>query len=125
MVQQLTKQIQWRHVSSQKNLTDLLSRGVSPDKLSLSELWWSIRWSGQFFLKETKYSNRNVSAADTSDGLSKELKNCNKNYYTNCISVFTISVLPFMSHIIDPSNNCRKVAHILGINFRLIFIVGK
>lgn len=39
-IQQATDINNWRHVSSEENPADLISRGCSPNKLINSELWW-------------------------------------------------------------------------------------
>lgn len=39
-IQRLTESFIWRHVSSEENAADPLSRGVSPDKIQCCELWW-------------------------------------------------------------------------------------
>ncbi|XP_072403037.1 uncharacterized protein [Diabrotica undecimpunctata] len=40
-VQTLTSSCDWRHVSSKDNPADLVSRGISPYELEVSNLWWS------------------------------------------------------------------------------------
>lgn len=40
-IQRLTKISQWRHVSSDQNAADIISRGCNPDKLLDCSLWWS------------------------------------------------------------------------------------
>lgn len=39
-IQQLTNIIDWKHVSSQENPADPLSRGIMPDALHKLDLWW-------------------------------------------------------------------------------------
>ncbi|GFV00785.1 uncharacterized protein TNCV_1386001 [Trichonephila clavipes] len=45
---------QWRHVPSNQNPVDLISRGVDPDKLLNRELWWN----GPEFLSGSDYPNK-------------------------------------------------------------------
>ncbi|XP_075210163.1 uncharacterized protein LOC142317482 [Lycorma delicatula] len=48
-VQDLTKECTWHHVSSASNPADMVSRGVTPQKLITNELWWH----GPSWLTET------------------------------------------------------------------------
>lgn len=65
-IQQLTREDQWRHVSSKDNPADLISRGLSPDKLMKNNLWFY----GPIFLhgKEShwpkKFSKETQAATD-------------------------------------------------------------
>lgn len=47
-IQQLTPHCTWRHVPTKSNPADLLSRGISPQNLKSSTVWWY----GPSFLKE-------------------------------------------------------------------------
>ncbi len=49
-VQEVTRPEQWRHVESEQNPADCLSRGLSPTELLSHELWWN----GPLWLKSTK-----------------------------------------------------------------------
>ncbi|GFU45606.1 uncharacterized protein TNCV_4494551 [Trichonephila clavipes] len=40
IIQELTESDFWKHVNSENNPTDILSRGISPDKIQHCELWW-------------------------------------------------------------------------------------
>ncbi|GFX60305.1 integrase catalytic domain-containing protein [Trichonephila clavipes] len=40
IIQELTESDFWKHVNSENNPTDILSRGISPDKIQNCELWW-------------------------------------------------------------------------------------
>jgi len=40
LIQEETASVTWRHVPSQYNLADLISRGIEPKTLSTSTLWW-------------------------------------------------------------------------------------
>lgn len=39
-IQSLTSANEWRHVASGQNPADILSRGLTPNQLNLSSLWW-------------------------------------------------------------------------------------
>ncbi|GFT16534.1 integrase catalytic domain-containing protein [Trichonephila clavipes] len=40
IIQELTESDFWKHVNSENNPADILSRGISPDKIQHCELWW-------------------------------------------------------------------------------------
>ncbi|GFU45635.1 integrase catalytic domain-containing protein [Trichonephila clavipes] len=40
IIQELTENDFWKHVNSENNPADILSRGISPDKIQHCELWW-------------------------------------------------------------------------------------
>ncbi|XP_067217199.1 uncharacterized protein [Linepithema humile] len=48
-IQQLMNSYEWRHVPSTENPADLLSRGLAPDKIMHSRLWWN---GPSFLLKD-------------------------------------------------------------------------
>jgi len=52
-IQGLTEEAVWSHVSSKDNPADLLSRGISVDRLMCSQLWWN----GPCWLREGKQSS--------------------------------------------------------------------
>ena len=39
-IQEETASVSWRHMPSQSNPADLISRGIEPTTLSKSTLWW-------------------------------------------------------------------------------------
>lgn len=49
VIQKHTNVKQWRHVPSQQNPADILSRGVAAEKIAAQELWWN----GPAFLKRS------------------------------------------------------------------------
>ena len=47
-IQEETAVATWRHVSSQSNPADLISRGIEPTTLSTSNIWWKgLQWLSQ------------------------------------------------------------------------------
>ncbi|GFV91435.1 integrase_H2C2 domain-containing protein [Trichonephila clavipes] len=40
IIQELTESDFWKHVNSENNLADILSRGISPNEMQHCELWW-------------------------------------------------------------------------------------
>ncbi|GFQ91169.1 integrase catalytic domain-containing protein [Trichonephila clavata] len=53
IIQRLTKNCQWNHVSSNDNPADLISRGLNFSDISFKQLWWY----GPDFLKEERSVN--------------------------------------------------------------------
>ncbi|GFW44222.1 uncharacterized protein TNCV_2636201 [Trichonephila clavipes] len=70
-IQDLFPARQWRHVPSNLNSADLISRGVDPDKLLNQELWWD----GPEFLSGSDYPNKTVKISENNDANNSELKN--------------------------------------------------
>ncbi|GFU16519.1 integrase catalytic domain-containing protein [Nephila pilipes] len=58
-IQDLTKVQPWRHVSSEDNPVDFISRGMDPEKLVSKKLWFE----GPTFLTEREYPNRGISTS--------------------------------------------------------------
>ncbi|GBM53218.1 hypothetical protein AVEN_199490-1, partial [Araneus ventricosus] len=114
-IQKLTNVDQWRHVSSQDNPADLISRGVDPDRLSESSLWWS----GPEFLTHDSYPERDIPSTVIQNDFSNELKNSNCSD-SKCFSVFSDGVNNFASGLIDLSNNYCKIIRILSYTYRFI-----
>ncbi|XP_029659433.1 uncharacterized protein LOC115233263 [Formica exsecta] len=40
-IQELTSMDEWNHVGTKENPADLVSRGVTPNELKMSQLWWN------------------------------------------------------------------------------------
>ncbi|GBN75297.1 hypothetical protein AVEN_219110-1 [Araneus ventricosus] len=95
-IQKLTNVDQWRHVSSQDNPADLISRSVDPDRLSESSLWWS----GPEFLTHDSYPKRDIPSTVIQNDFSNELKNSNYSD-SKCFSVFSDGVNNFANGLID------------------------
>ncbi|GBM12575.1 hypothetical protein AVEN_78349-1 [Araneus ventricosus] len=111
-IQELTKDFHWRHVPSEENPADFISRGVTPDSLQLKNLWWN----GPSFLRNG-IEIKELSESDpiTDNDFICELKQSEKcSLLTNseCDSVF--------SQLISISNNYMKLINILSYVFRFI-----
>ncbi|GBN40280.1 hypothetical protein AVEN_182684-1 [Araneus ventricosus] len=115
-IQKLTNVYQWRHVSSHNNPADLISRGVDPDRLSESSLWWS----GPEFLTHDSYPKRDIPSTVIQNDFSNELKNFNCSD-SKCFSVFSDGVNNFANGLIDLSNNYCKIIRILSYIYRFIY----
>lgn len=51
-IQELTDKSQWRHISSEQNPADIISRGAVPQQLKISDLWWL---GPKFILKDEQF----------------------------------------------------------------------
>ncbi|GFU02095.1 uncharacterized protein TNCV_533161 [Trichonephila clavipes] len=72
-IQELYPNQLWRHVPSDQNPADLVSRRVDPDKLLQQNLWFN----GPTFLSgDDDYPNRTISCREKLDEYNSELKNC-------------------------------------------------
>ncbi|GFX49444.1 integrase catalytic domain-containing protein [Trichonephila clavipes] len=74
IIQRLTQNCQWNHVSSNENPADLISRGLNASEISSKQLWWH----GPDFLREELEANPIDFEKITSDNdYLKELKPAN------------------------------------------------
>ncbi|GFV34266.1 uncharacterized protein TNCV_991871 [Trichonephila clavipes] len=81
----------WRHVPSDQNPADLVSRGVDPEKLLQQNLWFN----GPTFLSGDDYPNRTINCREKLDEYNSELKNCVNEQIENFQSVLNIHVNDF------------------------------
>ncbi|GFT27619.1 integrase catalytic domain-containing protein [Trichonephila clavipes] len=71
IIQELTESDFWKHVNSENNPADILSRGISPDKIQHCELWWF----GPPFLDQYKeLEPYDITAVEGDDLFLQELK---------------------------------------------------
>ncbi|GFV00262.1 DUF5641 domain-containing protein [Trichonephila clavipes] len=71
IIQELTESDFWKHVNSENNAADILSRGISPDKIQHCELWWF----GPPFLHQYKeLEPYDITAVEGDDLFLQELK---------------------------------------------------
>ncbi|GFW07331.1 integrase catalytic domain-containing protein [Trichonephila clavipes] len=88
-IQELYPNQLWRHVPSDQNPADLVSRGVDPDKLLQQKLWFN----GPTFLSgDEDYPNRTINCREKLDEYNSELKNCVNEQIENFQSVLNIHV---------------------------------
>lgn len=111
-IQDLSCHEQWRHVSSEDNPADLISRGVNPSNMLDSHLWWE----GPVFLTYGEYSQRQIYDSVIQDDLQGELKKLNSDQSFS-FSVFKNS---FFSDILSCSNKYFKILHILSFILRFL-----
>ncbi|GFU99304.1 integrase catalytic domain-containing protein [Trichonephila clavipes] len=69
-IQELYPNQLWRHVPSDQNPADLVSRGVDPEKLLQQNLWFN----GPTFLSGDDYPNRTINCREKLDEYNSELK---------------------------------------------------
>ncbi|GFX33067.1 integrase catalytic domain-containing protein [Trichonephila clavipes] len=109
IIQRLTQNCQWNHVSSNENPADLISRGLNASDISSKQLWWH----GPDFLREELEANPIDFERITSDSdYLKELKPANV-LLTSC----KFSLIDDLS---KRSNNYTKLLHILSYIFRFL-----
>ncbi|GFV88018.1 DUF5641 domain-containing protein [Trichonephila clavipes] len=71
IIQELTESDFWKHVNSENNPADILSRGISPDKIQPCQLWWF----GPPFLHQYKeLEPYDITAVEGDDLFLQELK---------------------------------------------------
>ncbi|GFV17627.1 integrase catalytic domain-containing protein [Trichonephila clavipes] len=71
IIQELTESDFWKHVNPENNPADILSRGISPDKIQHCELWWF----GPPFLHQYKeLEPYDITAVEGDDLFLQELK---------------------------------------------------
>ncbi|GFW90775.1 integrase catalytic domain-containing protein [Trichonephila clavipes] len=88
-IQELYPNQLWRHVPSDQNSADLVSRGVDPDKLLQQNLWFN----GPTFLSgDDDYPNRTINCREKLGEYNSELKNCVNEQIENFQSVLNIHV---------------------------------
>ncbi|GFY26121.1 retrovirus-related Pol polyprotein from transposon RE2 [Trichonephila clavipes] len=85
-IQELYPNQLWRHVPSDQNPADLVSRGVDPEKLLQQNLWFN----GPTFLSGDDYPNRTINCREKLDEYNSELKNCVNEQIENFQSVLNI-----------------------------------
>ncbi|GFS53191.1 integrase catalytic domain-containing protein [Trichonephila clavipes] len=109
IIQRLTKNCQWNHVSSNENPADLISRRLNASDISSKQLWWH----DPDILKEELEVNPIDFERITSDSdYLKELKLAN-GLLTSC----KFSLIDDLS---KRSNNYTKLLHILNYIFRFL-----
>ncbi|GFU76059.1 uncharacterized protein TNCV_3611201 [Trichonephila clavipes] len=116
MIQELYPNQLWRHVPSDQNPADLISRGVDPDKLLQQNLWFN----GPTFLSDDDYPNRTINCREKLDEYNSELKNCVNEQIENFQSVLNIHVNDFLNDLLNLSNNYITILRVLSFIFRFV-----
>ncbi|GFX78423.1 uncharacterized protein TNCV_3034661 [Trichonephila clavipes] len=115
-IQELYPNQLWRHVPSDQNPADLVSRGVDPDKLLQQNLWFN----GPTFLSRDDYPNRTINCREKLDEYNSELKNCVNEQIENFQSVLNIHVNDFLNDLLNLSNNYVTILRVLSFIFRFM-----
>ncbi|GFX28503.1 integrase catalytic domain-containing protein [Trichonephila clavipes] len=115
-IQELYLNQLWRHVPSDQNPADLVSRGVDPDKLLQQNLWFN----GPTFLSGDDYPNRTINCREKLDEYNSELKNCVNEQIENFQSVLNIHVNDFLNDLLNLSNNYITNLRVLSFIFRFV-----
>ncbi|GFY01506.1 uncharacterized protein TNCV_2606931 [Trichonephila clavipes] len=115
-IQELYPNQLWRHVPSDQNPADLVSRGVDPEKLLQQNLWFN----GPKFLSGDDYPNRTINCREKLDEYNSELKNCVNEQIENFQSVLNIHVNDFLNDLLNLSNNYITILRVLSFIFRFV-----
>ncbi|GFV94477.1 uncharacterized protein TNCV_3353131 [Trichonephila clavipes] len=115
-IQELYLNQLWRHVPSDQNPADFVSRGVDPDKLLQQNLWFN----GPTFLSGVDYPNRIINCREKLDEYNSELKNCVNEQIENLQSVLNIHVNDFLNDLLNLSNNYITILCVLSFIFRFV-----
>ncbi|GFT34154.1 integrase catalytic domain-containing protein [Trichonephila clavipes] len=104
IIQELTELNKWHHVPSEQNPADIISRGLDPEKIQRSELWWF----GPAFLEVSSVNfPRYVDEIHNCEHYQRELKD---NQKSMCFLVQNREILP----IIDKCSSFLKLQRILA-----------
>ncbi|GFX59476.1 integrase catalytic domain-containing protein [Trichonephila clavipes] len=71
IIHELTESDSWKHVNSENNHADILSRGISPDKIQHCELWW---FGSPFLHQYKELEPYDITAVEGDDLSLQELK---------------------------------------------------
>ncbi|MEW8314042.1 MAG: hypothetical protein AB2658_03330, partial [Candidatus Thiodiazotropha endolucinida] len=101
-VQRSTNPEQWRHVPTNMNPADLVSRGMKSSDLAQSNMWWQ----GPHFLRqlEDKWPPNKLSSENISD---KELKTTSTKKYSNQLYSGNTNMKSFVSVYEDKTTEMR------------------
>ncbi|XP_015915016.2 uncharacterized protein [Parasteatoda tepidariorum] len=108
-IQEITRLFKWGHVPSESNPADLISRGVTADKISNSELWWH----GAPFLKTEDYKQFEHSPSSSDEYMAELKKNSDLDF-----TVFEKNT--FIIDFLNKSNSYMKLIRILSFIFRFV-----
>ncbi|XP_071042909.1 uncharacterized protein [Parasteatoda tepidariorum] len=116
-VQELFPNQRWRHVPTDENPADLVSRGVDPDKLPHNNLWFH----GPMFLAKNDYPNRTINCSEKHNEYYSELRNSTNGDFEDFLSVLNIHTNNFINDLLDLSNNYITILRVESFLFRLIY----
>ncbi|XP_015915017.2 uncharacterized protein [Parasteatoda tepidariorum] len=118
-IQELFPNQRWRHVPTDENPADLVSRGVDPDKLPHNNLWFH----GPMFLAENDYPNRTINCSEKHNEYYSELRNSTNGDFEDFPSVLNIHTNNFVNDLINLSNNYITILRVVSFLFRFVEIV--
>ncbi|GBN79849.1 hypothetical protein AVEN_126520-1 [Araneus ventricosus] len=111
-IQQLTKDFQWKHIPSECNPADLISRGLDVKALTANDLWW--KGPDLENLTASTPDSLRVSSFVTDECYSNKLKTIPK--LTLKLNIDS----NFIDNLLDLTNNFHKLIRILAFIFRFI-----
>ncbi|GFV12556.1 uncharacterized protein TNCV_4425091 [Trichonephila clavipes] len=115
-VQELYPNQLWRHVPTDQNSADLVSRRVDIDKLLQQKLWFN----GSTFLSGDEYPDRTINCRKKLDEHNSELKNSVNEQIEGYQSVLNIHVNDFLNDLPNLSNNFITILPVLSFIFRFV-----
>nr|XP_042912879.1 uncharacterized protein LOC122272909 [Parasteatoda tepidariorum] len=111
IIQELTENCHWNHVTSDKNPADVLSRGLNASEISSHELWW---FGPDFLKQELNIVLIDFEKLSSDSEFLQELKPPAK-------ILLTSYKLDLIDNILNRSNNYAKISNVLSYAFRFIF----
>ncbi|XP_071033032.1 uncharacterized protein [Parasteatoda tepidariorum] len=110
-IQELTESYEWRHISSEENPADIISRGLDAKDILTCKLWWD----GPSFLREEGPPDKNNSVElDSNNDYISEFKTTIDSNFA------TLNSNSFVNNFLNLSNNYLKLIHVLSFIFRFI-----
>lgn len=110
-IQDLTKEYQWNHISSELNPADVISRGLYGDQIIQNLLWWQ---GPHFLAEQVEFSTCSSDLLVDSDALLSEMKSDQKSVFT------AVTADNWVQNIIDRISNYMKLIRTFSFLFRFI-----
>jgi hypothetical protein len=107
-IQSITKSCSWKHIRSQENPADILSRGCTTDDLNNSKLWWN----GPWFLERAQEQWPQESF--------KVINNLPEMKPVRTLAFINNSEENFINDLINKYNSTRKIQRIIAFICRFI-----
>ncbi|GFV06425.1 integrase catalytic domain-containing protein [Trichonephila clavipes] len=108
-IQTLTENLEWKHIPSAQNPSDIISRGVNPEKLSSLTLWWN---GPQHLDIPEQFIDPSITSSD--ELYMSELKK------QSDISLTSILDFNFENDLLNITNNYMKLIRIFSYIFRFL-----
>lgn len=110
-IQELTDSYEWRHISSEENPADKISRGLDAKDIVNCKLWWN----GPSFLREEgPPDENNLVELDSNTDYNCEFKTTIDSNFA------TLHSNSFVNNLLTLTNSYLKLIHVLSFIFRFI-----